>query len=162
MKKNNLVKQIKFSQNYHIAVVVSDYYKEISNRLLKGTEITLKQYSNISFEVFYVSGSFELPIACKQILQHSKFDAAVALGVVIQGQTKHFDFVCSAVSDGLMRVMLECNKVIGFGVLTVNNLNQANERSVISEDNQIQSYSNKGVETSLSVIQALKLKESIS
>jgi len=78
-------------------------------------------------ELASVPGSFELPLAAQSALRRSDF--VVALGCVVRGGTPHFDYVCQGVADGLMRVSLEAGKPVGFGVLTVDSVAQAQERT---------------------------------
>lgn len=98
-----------------------------------------------------IPGSFELPLA---VLQSYPFDFAIALGCVVQGDTPHFDYVCTAVTQGLMQVQLSCRAPVGFGVLTVSKLEQAVARK------------DKGAEAAqaayLMYLQASKQKENIS
>jgi 6,7-dimethyl-8-ribityllumazine synthase len=96
--------------------------------------------------VFRVSGAFELPLVVAQSLKN--FDAAIALGVVIRGDTAHFDYICQSVTDGLTRVVLDERKPVGFGVLMVENEEQALVRC--HKDN------NKGAESAEAVLLSLQ------
>ena len=91
--------------------------------LLKVPNVHVMQPKAVS-TVIRVPGSFELPLAA-QFAFEKGFDAAVVLGVVIQGETPHFDYVCQGVTQGVMDVSLKFSKPIGFGVLTVNTIEQA-------------------------------------
>jgi 6,7-dimethyl-8-ribityllumazine synthase len=77
----------------------------------------------------YVPGSFELPLGAKWLATEKKIDAVICLGAVIQGETRHFDFICSAVAQGIMNVGLEFSKPVVFGVLTTNTKKQALDRA---------------------------------
>jgi len=101
--------------------------------------------------VVYVPGSFELPLAAQYALD-AGFDAAVVLGVVVRGETPHFDYVCQGVTDGVMKVSLERNKPIGFGVLTVDDVDQATVRSGISGSKE-----DKGFDAAVAALELLKV-----
>ena len=77
----------------------------------------------------HVPGAFELPFGAVTLFERKKFDAIICLGCIIQGETRHFDFIASAVSNGIMQVGLQKGLPVIFGVLTTNNLEQAKERS---------------------------------
>ena len=130
-----------------ICIVVSNYYKDISENLLKGSVSELKKNGYKNINVKYVSGAFETPnIISKNI---NKFDAFLALGCVIKGQTDHYHFICHSVSMGLMNLSINSKKPIGFGILTCNNLKQAIDRSSINKIN-------KGKEVAKAIISILK------
>tara|TARA_B100000401_G_C52758744_1_gene697066 strand:- start:506 stop:907 length:402 start_codon:yes stop_codon:yes gene_type:complete len=130
-----------------ICIIVSGYYKEISNNLLKGSIIELKKNGYKNIKVKFVSGVFEIPnIIAKNI---KKFDAFIALGCVIKGQTDHYFFISQSVTTALINLSVKSKKPIGFGILTVNNYKQAKERALISKKN-------KGKEVALGVISILK------
>ena len=84
---------------------------------------------NEDIDVVEVPGCFELPLACRKLIDADRYDAIVALGVVIRGETAHFDFVAGECARGIMDVQLEAGVPIGFGVLTTENLAQAQERA---------------------------------
>ena len=81
-----------------------------------------------AYDVIYVPGSFEIPLAATQALDNG-FDGAVALGLVLRGATAHFDYVCQGVTYGIMKLQLERKKPIGFGVLMCDTLDQAHDRA---------------------------------
>ena len=130
-----------------ICIVVSNYYKDISNDLLKGVTEELKKKGYKKLTIKLVSGAFEIPnIISKNI---NKFNAFVALGCIIKGQTDHYYFISEAVTKGLMDLSIQSKKPIGFGVLTCNSLKQAKERSSILKKN-------KGKEVAIGLISLLK------
>ena len=115
-----------------IAIVVSEWNKKITNGLLNGTTRTLKNHGlkEDNLTIHNVPGSFELPSAAQFILESKKnIDAVICLGCVIQGETKHFDFVCQGITQGIKDVGLKYNKPVIFGVLTDNTLQQSIDRS---------------------------------
>jgi 6,7-dimethyl-8-ribityllumazine synthase len=102
-----------------------------------------------------VPGSFELPAAAQMMLEaDSNLDAVICIGCVIQGETKHFDFICDAVSNGIMRVGLDYNTPVIFGVLTTYNMEQALDRTGGN-------HGNKGVEAAVSCLQMLALERQL-
>ncbi|UOQ59749.1 6,7-dimethyl-8-ribityllumazine synthase [Leucobacter rhizosphaerae] len=110
-----------------IAVIAGSWHEEIMSSLIAGAHETIVA-SGADHTLFRVAGAFELPAAAQAALQ-SGFDAAVCLGVIIRGGTPHFEYVCSAVTDGLTRVQLDTGRPVGFGVLTTDTEQQALDRS---------------------------------
>ena len=111
-----------------VAVIVTSWHTQITDGLLAGAERALKAAGNTEYEVWRVPGAYELPLAAQYAIDAGA-EVVVALGVVIQGDTPHFDYVCKAATDGLMRVGLDAGVPIGFGLLTVNTEQQALDRS---------------------------------
>ena len=112
---------------YRFAIVASEYNSVIMDRLIEGAKRALKDQEEVV--VIRVPGSFELPVAAKRAAESDKYDAIVALGCVMRGDTPHFEYISSAVSLGLQQVALETGIPVGFGVLTVDTVEQAMERS---------------------------------
>jgi len=111
-----------------VAVIVTSWHTEITDGLLAGAERALVAAGNTDYEIWRVPGAFELPLAAQRAAAAGA-DAIVALGVVIQGDTPHFDYVCASATDGLTRVQLDTGVPIGFGLLTVNTEKQALDRA---------------------------------
>ena len=126
-----------------ILIVIADYYKKISNGLLKSARNNLPK--NFIIKTIKVPGVFEIPVSISKNLK--KFDAFIALGCVIKGQTPHFDFISSATTDAIMRLSIENKKPIGNGILTCLSMRQAITRR------------NKGKEAALAVISVLSQKK---
>jgi 6,7-dimethyl-8-ribityllumazine synthase len=137
----------------NFGIVVSEWNNEVTDPLLKGVIDTFKAHGatekNISIK--YVPGSFELPLGAQFILKSKDIDAVICLGCVIQGETRHFDFICDAVSNGIMTTGLNFNKPVIFGLLTTNTLQQAKDRSGGK-------YGNKGIEAAVTAIKMVALK----
>ncbi|CAN5523574.1 6,7-dimethyl-8-ribityllumazine synthase [soil metagenome] len=110
-----------------VTIVSGLWHTQISAGLLAGANAVLDA-SGAEVTLVQVPGSFELPIAAKVALE-SGADAVVALGVIVRGETPHFDFVAAAATDGLTRVALDTGKPVGFGVLTVDNEQQGLDRA---------------------------------
>jgi 6,7-dimethyl-8-ribityllumazine synthase len=128
-----------------VAIISAQWHPEICDNLATGAELIFKS-ADIEFESFTVSGSFELPLAAQFKLEQG-FDAAVVLGLVMRGDTAHFDYICDGVTSGVMQVSLAKSKPIGFGVLMCDNLEQAIERSKVGLG-----IGNKGEEAALAVL----------
>lgn len=112
-------------------IVVSQWNKDITEKLLDGAIKALIKSGcrEEDIDVKWVPGTFELALGAKFFCTYTEVDAIVVLGCVIQGDTRHFDFVCQGVTQGVMQLQLEEQIPIGFGVLTTNNLEQAQERA---------------------------------
>ena len=100
-----------------VAVFVSRFNQEITQRLLEGCEARLKEAGCERVDVAWVPGAFELPLVCKIAAESERYDAIVALGSVIRGDTSHFEVVCRAVTDGLRQAILETRRPIAFEVV---------------------------------------------
>ncbi len=111
-----------------VAVVAASWHTQVMDGLVAGAERALAAYGIDDPEVIRVPGTFELPVAAAA-LARAGYDAVVALGVVIRGGTPHFDYVCSAATDGLTRVSVEHALPVGFGVLTCDTEEQALDRA---------------------------------
>lgn len=112
-------------------IVVSEWNKEITDNLLQGAVETLLEHGVDEKDIYvrYVPGSFELPFGASTLLEKKKFDAVICLGCVIQGETRHFEFISQAVAHGIMKVSLSEGIPVIFGVLTTDTLQQAKDRS---------------------------------
>jgi len=138
-------------------IVVSEWNENITEGLLKGAYNTLVNNGakEQNIVVKYIPGSFELPLAAQTLLENNKtFDAIICLGSVIQGETKHFDFVCEATSQGIKDVSLKYNKPVVFGVLTDNTLQQAIDRSGGK-------HGNKGDEAAITAIKMVDFQKNV-
>jgi len=122
-----------------VAVVAASWHEQVMDGLLSGAERALKDYQVGNFEVVRVPGSFELPVVAAALAIRG-CDAVVALGVVIRGGTPHFDYVCSAATDGLSRVALEHEVAVGFGVLTCDTEEQALDRAGLPGSGEDKGY----------------------
>jgi 6,7-dimethyl-8-ribityllumazine synthase len=141
------------SETMRFAIVVSEWNKEITESLLKGAyDVLLKSGTaagNILVE--HVLGSFEIPYAAKLLAEKMKPDAVICLGCVIQGETRHFDFICQSVTHGITELNLRYPTPFIFGVLTTKNIEQARERAGGK-------YGNKGVEAAITAIKMVAMK----
>ena len=108
----------------NILIVNANYYKDISFGLLNSAKNLLPK--NFKIKIINVPGVFEIPVTISKNLK--KFDAFIALGCVIKGQTPHFDFISKASTDAIMKLSIDSNKPIGNGIITCLNMKQAKVR----------------------------------
>jgi 6,7-dimethyl-8-ribityllumazine synthase len=108
-----------------VALCVARFYTELALKLEQGARAALNEAEVTAVEAFSVPGAFELPLVAKFAAESGRFDAVVCLGAVIRGETGHYDYVCSAATDGISRVQLQTGVPCGFGVLTVDTMEQA-------------------------------------
>lgn len=139
-----------------VAIISARWHQEICDALVAGAKRALKVAGIADSETIYVPGSFELPLAA-QFALNAGADAAVVLGVVLRGETPHFDYVCQGVTDGVMQVSLRLDKPIGFGVLTVDTVEQAIARSGV-----VGSKEDKGYDSALAALDLLRVKRELS
>jgi 6,7-dimethyl-8-ribityllumazine synthase len=139
-------------QKLKIGIVVSEWNEGITEALLDGAlELLLAtgvKPKNIT--TIRVPGTFELPLGAQWLAKDVKLDAIIALGCVIQGETRHFDFICDAAAHGIMQVGLDFDLPVAFGVLTTNTMEQAQERSGGK-------HGNKGTEAAETVLRMCRL-----
>lgn len=128
-----------------VAVVASSWHRTVTDALVAAAT-TAARATGAEVEVTRVPGAFEVPVVAGALAEAN--DAVVALAVVIRGGTPHFDFVCRAVTDGLVRVSLDSGKPVGFGVLTCDNEGQALDRAGLPGSTE-----DKGTEAVLSAIE---------
>ena len=142
------IKIEKVKKSSKIAVVTAIWNQDLTDKMLSECMLTLTSYG-LKPTSIRVSGSFELVAATKNAFL-KKFDAVIALGVILRGETPHFDYVAMAVTNGLTQIAAETGKPIGFGVLTCDNYDQAKARAGFPG-----SIENKGRESALAVLQSL-------
>ncbi len=142
------------AEEMRFGIVVAEWNPEITGAMLQGAIDTLigAGCSEDCIVVKHVPGTFELPMGAKFFIEHDYVDAIITLGCVIQGETRHFDYVCSGVTQGVMSLQLEWDTPIAFGVLTVDNMQQALDRAGGV-------HGNKGVEAAATAIKMVALKD---
>lgn len=140
--------------SFTIGIVVSKWNHLITGKLLEGALDALNKCGvpAQNMAIHQVPGTYELALGAQWLSE--KCDAVICLGCVIQGETRHFDFICDAAAQGIMQVSLQSNKPIIFGVLTTENLLQAEERAGGK-------HGNKGFEAGLTAVEMLNLKQSV-
>ena len=118
-----------------ICIVASKYYEDIIDMLVDGVNEAISNHKKkFKIDIIYVPGVFEIPYAISKNLK--KFDAFIALGCVIKGETPHFDFISKSTIDAIMKLSIESKKPIGNGILTCLNKDQAVERADKSNKNK--------------------------
>ena len=122
-----------------VAVVAARWHDQVMDGLLGGAKRALADYQVEEPSIVRVPGSFELPVVVGALAE-SGYEAVVALGVVIRGGTPHFEYVCSAATDGLNRVALETGVPIGFGLLTCDTEEQAIDRAGLEGSSESKGY----------------------
>ena len=132
----------------HVAVVAASWHTQVMDGLTAGAARAAERAGVNTIE-FTVPGSFELAVVAAECAASNRFDAIVALGVVIRGGTPHFEYVCQAATDGLNRVALDYRIPVGFGLLTCDDLDQALDRAGLEGSKE-----DKGAEAMLSAINA--------
>ncbi len=137
--------------NTNIAIVVANWHAEITDKLYQGAKQVLEKYHVQTIQRFDVAGSFELSYAANHLASYGCYDAIICIGVVIQGETKHFDFICQAVANGITKASQDNDLPIIFGVLTPNTLEQAIERAGGQ-------YGNKGEEAAYAALQMIDFR----
>lgn len=150
-----LLKGASITEGAFVVLVKTEWNAHIVNKLEAGAKKILKGH-NISFKTFTVPGSFEIPFAIKTYYdsRQKKADAFIALGTVIRGDTPHFDYVCKAITDGILSLNLLLNVPSVFGVLTVDNEQQAIERIGGA-------HGHKGEEAALTAIKMIEMKRKL-
>ena len=161
MKKTNLSEHdaaaVPSGKNFRIGVVVAEWNSEITMAMAEGAVDTLRQYevSEENIRVIHVPGSYELTTGADLMLRaDSSLDAVICIGCVIQGETRHFDFICEAVSQGLTNVSIKHEKPVIFSLLTTNNFEQAKNRAGGA-------HGNKGVEGAVTALKMAALRREL-
>jgi 6,7-dimethyl-8-ribityllumazine synthase len=141
-----------------IAVVAARFSHLIVRRLLDGCEARLAELGCREVDVLWVPGAFEIPLAARAAARTRRYAAIVALGVVIRGETPHFDFVCRGVTDGCQRVALDEGIPVAFGVQTTENVEQALARAARPGEPGV----NKGAEAAEAAVEMARLLERVA
>ncbi|MEJ7554568.1 MAG: 6,7-dimethyl-8-ribityllumazine synthase [Aquificaceae bacterium] len=144
------------AEGFSFGIVASRFNHLLVDRLIEGAIDCILRHggSEENIHLVRVPGSWELPIAVKELINKKKVDGVVALGVLIRGQTPHFDYIASEVAKGLAMVSLETGKPVSFGVITADTLEQAIERAGTKQGN-------KGWESALALIEMVNLLRSL-
>ncbi len=126
------------ARGLRFAIIVSRFNRFISERLLEGALDCIKRHDgdDEQTEVFWVPGSFELPLVAKKVAASGRFDALMCLGAVVRGDTPHFDFVANETAKGIAKVSLETGVPVSFGIITADSTDQAIERAGLKQGNK--------------------------
>lgn len=141
---------------FTFGIVVAQWNAKVTGALLSGAYHGLLEHgaSEDLIKVIEVPGSFELTAGADMLLQDDTIDAVICLGCVIQGETRHFDFICDAVANGVTNVSIKHSKPVIFGVLTTDNQQQA-------EDRAGGKHGNKGEEAAITAIQMVAIQQQL-
>lgn len=145
--------EIPSAKKMEFGIVVSDWNNNITHALLDGAYNTLIEHGakKENILVKHVPGTFELTLGAQFMAEYADLDAVICLGCVIQGETRHFDFICQSVTHGITELNMNYNIPFIFGVLTTNNMEQAEERAGGK-------HGNKGVEAAVTAIKMAALQ----
>lgn len=138
-----------------VAICVARFYEDLAERLIAGAREVLDEAGVGEVDVFDVPGAYELPLAAKLAAESGRYAGVVCLGAVIRGETSHYDYVCGESARGIQDVQLETGVPCSFGVLTVDNLDQALARS--GGDKR-----NSGAHAAEAVLALLKIKQELA
>ncbi len=139
--------------NYRIAIVVAEWNSDVTFSLKDGAYNTLIKngVKADNIEIYHVPGTFELTHGARIMAESHRFDAVIVIGCVIQGETKHFDFICQGVTQGITEFNIRYNIPFIYGVLTTNNQQQALDRAGGK-------HGNKGDEAAYTALKMIELK----
>lgn len=160
MKKTNLSdydpNAVPDGKDCRIAVVAAEWNPEVTNAMLDGAVETLLEHGVLehNLKVVRVPGTYELTTAADMLLGRRHIDAVICIGCVIQGETRHFEFICQAVSQGLTNVAIKYGKPVIFSVLTCDTMQQALDRAGGK-------HGNKGIEGAITALKMIALDKSI-
>jgi len=121
--------QVDLPAEPRFALAVARFYDELADRLIGGAQGALAAAGEAAADVFDVPGAYELPMAAKLLAETGRYSGVACLGAVIRGETDHYDWVCGAAAQGIQDVQLSTGVPTAFGVLTVDEYDQALERS---------------------------------
>jgi 6,7-dimethyl-8-ribityllumazine synthase len=136
------------------AIAVARFNKDVTEELLRGAETALKKHDAVDVTVAWVPGAYELPLVGKKFAASGRVDAVICLGAVIRGETAHFEYVAGEAAAGITRASLDTGVPVIFGVLTVDNREQALDRLGGKEGH-------KGEEAALTAIEMVSLLRAI-
>ncbi|MBM3731363.1 MAG: 6,7-dimethyl-8-ribityllumazine synthase [Actinobacteria bacterium] len=129
-----------------VSIVKSSWHPYICDALVSGAKKALDGARCKNVSVHKVAGSFEIPLAAQKLLDAGS-DLVIAIGLILKGDTPHFDYVCQGVANGIMQVSLTRNKPIGFGILMCDSLEQAHQRAGLSEGQE-----NRGFDAAIAAL----------
>lgn len=144
------------AENKRFAIVVSRFNHFITTKLLEGALDALHRH-NVADEnitIAYTPGAYEIPLIAQKFVQSNNYDAVIALGVIIRGETPHYDYIANEVAKGIAQINLQTGVPVIFGVQTTDNIEQAIDRAGAKQGN-------KGFEAAMSAMEMISLLDSI-
>lgn len=152
MKQNLKIKKIenKINENLKVALIVSMYYQDLTQSLSNSciNRLVESGVKKENIKTFYAPGTWEIPIIAKKIIESKKFDGIITFGVLVKGETYHFEMIANETSRALMDISLKSDIPIAFEILVTFNLEQAKERALGKH--------NKGVEGAIALLKTLE------
>ncbi|MFZ1611148.1 MAG: 6,7-dimethyl-8-ribityllumazine synthase [Chitinophagales bacterium] len=148
--------QIPSGEEMRIGIIVSEWNNDITDVLLNSCVETLTQNKTLPENIFtiHVPGSFELPSAAQMLMEGMELDAVICLGCIIKGETQHDQYIANAVAQGIMMISVDYSTPVIFGVLTTDNLLQAQERAGGK-------HGNKGTESAITALKMAALRRKL-
>jgi len=140
------------AQGFRFAIVASRWNDEIVSRLIDGAQAALTKCDadRDAVQLFRVPGTFEIPLCAQKAAESGRFDAVICLGAIIRGDTPHFDYIAAAAARGISEAGLRTGVPLLFGIITADNIRQANERSGNDQNN-------KGYEAAMAAVEVVNL-----
>ena len=140
------------AKEFRFAIVASRWNDEIVSRLIEGAQTALTELDVAvdAVELIRVPGAFEIPLCAQKAAESDRFDAVICLGVIIRGDTPHFDYIAASAARGISEVGLRTGVPLLFGVITADNIDQANERSGKDKNN-------KGHEAAIAAVEVVNV-----
>ena len=140
------------AKGFRFAIIASRWNDEIVSRLIDGARTALAELHAAAdaVELFRVPGAFEIPLCAQKAAESRRFDAVICLGVIIRGDTPHFDYIAASAARGISEASLRTGVPLLFGVITADNIEQANERSANDKNN-------KGREAAIAAIEVVNV-----
>ncbi|HPD32844.1 MAG TPA: 6,7-dimethyl-8-ribityllumazine synthase [Bacteroidota bacterium] len=144
------------AENKRFAIVVSRFNHFITTKLLDGALDALHRHNVLddNITIAYTPGAYEIPLIAQKFAESKNYDAIISLGVIIRGETPHFDYIASEVAKGIAQINLQTGVPVIFGVQTTDNIEQAIDRAGVKQGN-------KGFEAAMSAIEMISLLEQI-
>ena len=145
------------AQGFRFAVIASRWNSFLTEKLVEGALDALERLGaeEKSIEIFKVPGSFELPLTAQKVAESGNFDAVICIGVVIRGETPHFDYVAGEAAKGTAQAMMQTGVPVLFGIVTADTLEQAINRAGVKAGN-------KGFEAAMSAVEIVNLYKTMS
>ena len=155
VEKSSPAQTARSASGFRFAIVASRWNDALVTRLIEGALKALNESSvaNDAVQVFRVPGSFEIPLCAQKAAESGKFDAVICLGVIIRGDTPHFEYIANETARGIGEAGLKTGVPLLFGVITADNVQQANERAREGPDN-------KGFEAAMAAVELVNLYRS--
>jgi len=140
------------AKGFRFAIVASRWNDEIVSRLIDGARAALAELHAAAdaIQLFRVPGAFEIPLCAQKAAESGRFDAVICLGVIIRGDTPHFDYIAASAARGISEAGLRTGVPLLFGVITADNIEQANQRSANDQNN-------KGFEAAIAAVEMANL-----